>query len=114
MSVERQKGIQGLFSRACKLSLNRVQAWLNMPTTSGSKTGKTSSKKELKPTSASREMLIQKLAAEMAVLKATNDALENQNNEILGICSKILKFSIKNSIVVVLFDFMAYFIEYYK
>ena len=85
-----------------------------MPTTSGSKTGKTSSKKELKPTSASREMLIQKLAAEMAVLKATNDALENQNNEILGICSKILKFSIKNSIVVVLFDFMAYFIEYYE
>ena len=76
------------FSRACKLSLNRVQAWLNMPTTSGSKTGKTSPKKELKPTSASREMLIQKLAAEMAVLKATNDALENQNNEILGICSK--------------------------
>ena len=85
-----------------------------MPTTSGSKTGKTSPKKELKPTSASREMLIQKLAAEMAVLKATNDALENQNNEILGICSKILKFSIKNSIVVVLFDFMAYFIEYYE
>ena len=86
--------------RAYKLSLNRVQAWLNMPGTSGSKiqangskTGKTIPKKELKPTSASREMLIQKLAAEMAVLKATNDALENQNNEILGICSEILKNS---------------------
>ena len=86
--------------RAYKLSLNRVQAWLNMPGTSGSKiqangskTGKTIPKKELKPTSASREMLIQKLAAEMAALKATNDALENQNNEILGICSEILKIS---------------------
>ena len=70
-----------------------MQAWLNMPATGGSKIqangsrgGKPSPRKELKPTSASREMLIQKLAAEMAVLKATNDALENQNNEILGIC----------------------------
>ena len=98
MSVERPKRHSRPFLKACKLSQNRVQAWLNMPATGGSKiqangSGKPSPRKELKPTSASREMLIQKLAAEMAVLKATNDALENQNNEILGICSEILENS---------------------
>ena len=48
------------------------------------------SQKDTKPvsTNASREMIIQKMARDYNAMKAAKDALEQQNNELLG---KVLK-----------------------